>query len=89
VFLFSRPALEPNQSPIQWAPSRQFQGIKQLGRETDRSPPSTAGVKNVCSYVELYFPSEYAMAQLVQALRYMPECCGFDSRWVHGDLSLA
>jgi hypothetical protein len=25
----------------------------------------------------------YAVAQLVKALRYKPEVCGFDSRWCH------
>ena len=31
----------------------------------------------------------YALAQLVEALRYNPECRGFDSRWCHWSFSLA
>jgi hypothetical protein len=31
---------------------------------------------------------EYVLAQLVQALRYKPEGSGFDSRWVHWDVSV-
>jgi hypothetical protein len=31
---------------------------------------------------------EYAMALLVEALRYKPEGCGFNSRWRHWDFSL-
>jgi hypothetical protein len=27
--------------------------------------------------------SGHAVAQLVEALRYKPECRGFDSRWCH------
>ena len=30
----------------------------------------------------------YAVAQLVEALRYKPEGCGFDSRWCHWNFSL-
>jgi hypothetical protein len=31
----------------------------------------------------------YAVAQLVEALRYKPEGRGFDSRWCHWNFSLA
>jgi hypothetical protein len=31
----------------------------------------------------------YALAQLVDALRYKPEVRGFDSRWRHWNFSLA
>jgi hypothetical protein len=31
---------------------------------------------------------EYAVAQLVEALRYKPERRGFDSRWCHWNFSL-
>jgi hypothetical protein len=31
---------------------------------------------------------DYAVAQLVQALRYNPEGCGLDSRWGHFNFSL-
>ena len=31
---------------------------------------------------------DYAVAQLVQALRYNPEGCGFDSQWGHWNFSL-
>jgi len=30
----------------------------------------------------------HAVAQFVEALRYMPECRGFDSRWCHWNVSL-
>jgi hypothetical protein len=30
----------------------------------------------------------YAVAQLVEALRYKPECRGFDSRWCHWNFPL-
>jgi hypothetical protein len=30
----------------------------------------------------------HAVAQLVEALRYEPEDCGFDSRWCHWNFSL-
>ena len=30
----------------------------------------------------------HAVAQLLEALRYMPEGCGFDSRWCHWNFSL-
>jgi len=30
----------------------------------------------------------HAVAQLVEALRYKPECRGFDSRWCHWNFSL-
>ena len=30
----------------------------------------------------------YAVAQLVEALRYKPEGCGFDSRWGHCNFSV-
>jgi hypothetical protein len=50
IFLFytaSRPALGPTQSPIQWVQEALSPGVKQLGREADRWPPSSAEVKNV------------------------------------------
>jgi hypothetical protein len=31
----------------------------------------------------------HAVTQLVEALRYKPEGCGFDSRWYHWNFSLA
>jgi len=30
----------------------------------------------------------HALAQLVEALRYKPERCGFDSRWCNSNFSL-
>jgi len=32
--------------------------------------------------------SGHAVAQLVEALRYKPEGCGFDYRWCHWNFSL-
>jgi hypothetical protein len=42
IFLFdtmSRPALGPNQRPIQWVPGALSPGVEWPGCETDRSPP--------------------------------------------------
>jgi hypothetical protein len=53
LYLFttqSRPALGPNQPPIQWVPEALFLGVKRTGRVADHSPPSSAEVKNVWSY---------------------------------------
>jgi len=41
----SRPALGPNQSPIQWVPWALSVGVKEPESEADRSPPSSAEVK--------------------------------------------
>jgi len=40
----------PTQSPIQWVPVALYLGVKRLGREADKSPPSSAELKNVWSY---------------------------------------
>jgi hypothetical protein len=53
IFLFttvSRTALGPTQPPVQWIPAALSLGVKQPGREADHSPPSSAEVKNECSY---------------------------------------
>jgi hypothetical protein len=47
----SRPALGPAQPPIQWVPRALSLGVKQLEREADHSPPSSAEVKDVWSYI--------------------------------------
>ena len=39
-------------------------------------------------FVMTYFLQGYAVAQLVEALRYNPEGCGFDSRWSHSNFSV-
>jgi hypothetical protein len=57
IFLFttaSRTAMGPTQSPIQWVPGALSLGVKQLGREADYSPPSSAKIKD---FVELYLNS--------------------------------
>jgi hypothetical protein len=41
----SRPALEPNQPPIQWVPGALSLGVKQPRQEADHSLPSNAEVK--------------------------------------------
>jgi hypothetical protein len=41
-----RPALGPNQSPIQLVPGSISPEIQRLGREADHSPPSSAKVNN-------------------------------------------
>jgi hypothetical protein len=53
IFLFttmSRPALWPNQPPIQWVPVALFLKVKRPGREADHSPPSSYEIKNAYSY---------------------------------------
>jgi hypothetical protein len=42
----SRTALGPTHPPIHWVPGALSLGVKQLGREADHSPPSSAVVKN-------------------------------------------
>jgi hypothetical protein len=46
----SRPALVLTQSPIQWVPGALSLGIKEARHEVDHSSPSSAEVKNACSY---------------------------------------
>jgi hypothetical protein len=51
TFLFttaSRLALGPSQSPVQWVPAPLCPAVKSPVRETDRSLPAKAEVKNVC-----------------------------------------
>jgi hypothetical protein len=53
IFLFttvSRMALRPTQPPVQWVPGALSLGVKQLRREGDHSPLSSAEVKNAWSY---------------------------------------
>jgi hypothetical protein len=55
IFIFttaSRLALRPS-APIQWVPGVLFLGVKRPGREADRSPPSSAEVKNAWSYEDV------------------------------------
>jgi hypothetical protein len=52
-FLFptlSRPALGPAQPPIQWVPGALSLGVKQLGRDADHSPPTSAKIKKTWIY---------------------------------------
>jgi hypothetical protein len=52
-FLFStwsRPALGPTQSPIQWVPGAHFPGVKGQRHEADHSPPASIEVKKMWSY---------------------------------------
>jgi hypothetical protein len=46
----SRPVLGPTQPYIQWVPGTLSPGVKRPGREDDHLPPSSAEVKNTCSY---------------------------------------
>jgi hypothetical protein len=46
----SRLVLGPTQPPIQWVPGTLSPGVKQMGCEAHRSPPSSAKVKNEWSY---------------------------------------
>jgi hypothetical protein len=52
IFLFttaSGTALGPTQPPIQWVPGALSLKVKQLEREVDHSPPSSAEIKNAWS----------------------------------------
>jgi hypothetical protein len=52
IFLFAmafRTTLGPTQPTIQWVP-----GVKRPGREADHAAPSSAMVKNACSYASTY-----------------------------------
>jgi hypothetical protein len=54
IFLFttvSRPPLRPTQPHVQWVPWAIPLGVKRPERETDHSSPSSAEVKNACSYI--------------------------------------
>jgi hypothetical protein len=57
----STPALGPTQPPIQWVPGALSPGIKQLGRDTDHSPPTSAEVKKTWIYT--YTPPYVFMMQ--------------------------
>jgi hypothetical protein len=46
----SRTALGPTHPPIQWVPGALSLEVERLGREADQSFPSSAEVKNACSY---------------------------------------
>jgi hypothetical protein len=61
----SRPALGPIQPPVQRVPDALPPGVKGPGREADRSPPSTAEVKNVWSYTStpLYASMVWCLVQ--------------------------
>lgn len=50
LLITSRPALGPNQHPVQWAPLGSFPGVKRSTYRTDHSPPSNAQAKNERSY---------------------------------------
>jgi hypothetical protein len=46
----SRPALGSIQPPVQWVPETLSLRVKQLGREADHSPPTSAKVKKMWIY---------------------------------------
>jgi hypothetical protein len=56
-FTASRLALEPILPPIQCAPGPLFPMVKQPGRETDHSSPSSAEIKNVWTYTSTPYTS--------------------------------
>jgi hypothetical protein len=66
-FLFtttSRLALGPTQPPIKWIPGTPSLRLKQLGREADHSPPSSAEVKNAWTIPPLSNMPSWLGAQL-------------------------
>jgi len=60
----SRLALGSTQPPIQWVTEAPSLGVKWLGHEADHSLPSSAKVKNVCSYTSLPNIPSWCGAQL-------------------------
>jgi hypothetical protein len=59
IFIFttaSRTALGPTQPSIQWVLGALSLGVKRPGREADRSPPSSAEVKE-CAELYLHSPN--------------------------------
>jgi hypothetical protein len=59
IFLLAtmfRPALGPNQPPIQWVPEAVSAGVKWPGREADHSPLPSAKVENAWSYLNVHCP---------------------------------
>jgi hypothetical protein len=46
----SRPILESIRPPIQWVSGALSKGVKQQGREADRSPSASAEVKKISVY---------------------------------------
>jgi hypothetical protein len=94
IFMFSpvsRPALEPTQSPTQWAPGALPSGVKQPGREAIHSPLTSAEVKNGGTILSVHISGiqtpvgnsgvltrEFSSVKLsTQGMRY-PDSC---SRW--------
>jgi hypothetical protein len=72
-FLFttaSRTALGPTQPPIPWVPAALSLGVKRPEREADRSPPSSAEVKEC---VELYLHSPIRLHGVVLSLKRSTE----------------
>jgi hypothetical protein len=69
IFLFttaSRPALGPTQPPKKWVSGSLSLGVKRPGREADRSPPSSAEVKEC---VEIYHHSPIRLHGMVLSLK--------------------
>ena len=60
---------------------------RRLGGSQDRSGQAENLVPTVIRSLIINTPvfSWHALMQLVEALSYKPEGCGFDSRWCHWD----
>jgi hypothetical protein len=56
-YVVSSPQRQRARLLIQWVAGALSPGVKQLGRETDHSPPSSARVKNERSYC--HFPKRF------------------------------
>jgi hypothetical protein len=77
IFLFttaSRTALGPTQPPVQWVPGTLSLGVKRLGREADRSLPSSAEIKEC---MELYLPFPDMPSWRGAPLNISKYCSGF------------
>jgi hypothetical protein len=64
----SRLALGPMQSPIQWVLGALSFGVKQQGSEAERSPPSSAQVKNCGAIPPIPHIVSWYSAQMLNSL---------------------
>jgi hypothetical protein len=60
-------------------------GVTNCGENREHCVSKKCGIFNS---VKVQFILGHAMAQFVEALRYKPDGCGFDSRWCHWNFSL-
>jgi hypothetical protein len=79
----SRPALEPKEPPMKLVQGSVSPGIKRLGREADHSSPSSAEVKNRCSYTSTP-PYVFVMRCLIKVICSCAQLSTTSSRRIGG-----